>query len=326
MQKQIEVCETEEPPSMLEALQEAEDEPPGNVTLLFPSSDPFESLSPTILPFPLHRQKSTASQSKSRQFRRKFFPGVSAREWNDWHWQVANRIRQTEKIERMLDLSIEEKEALHHPDTKLPVGVTPYYMSLVPADNPSHPMRRAVIPTIHELLKGPGEADDPLGEEGQSPIPGLVHRYPDRVLFLVHDFCSTYCRYCTRSRVVGHGAVRADRLRFERILDYIRKTPTIRDVLLSGGDPLLLSDDRLEWLLSRLRQIPHVEIIRIGTKVPAVLPQRITPRLVRMLKTISSAVDEPAFHAPGRVHRRRPAGPAPCWPMPASRSARRPFF
>jgi len=284
MQMQPEICEPEEPPSPLETFQETEDEPPSNPASLFPSPDLFENLSPVILPFPLHRQKSTASQSKSRQFRRKFFPGVSAREWNDWHWQVANRIRHAEKIERMLSLTAEEREALHHPEARLPVGVTPYYMSLIPALDSSHPLRRAVIPTIHELSKGVGEEDDPLGEEGQSPIPGLVHRYPDRVLFLVHDFCSTYCRYCTRSRVVGHGAVRPDRLRFERILNYIRETPAIRDVLLSGGDPLLLSDDRLEWLLSRLRQIPHVEVIRIGTKIPAVLPQRVTPRLVKMLR------------------------------------------
>jgi lysine 2,3-aminomutase len=130
----------------------------------------------------------------------------------------------------------------------------------------------------------PCESDDPLGEDHQSPVPGLVHRYPDRVLFLLTDFCSTYCRYCTRSRVVGHGGIRASRARWEKALAYIAATPDVRDVLLSGGDPLTLSDDRLEWVLSRLRQIPHVEIIRIGTKVPAVLPQRITPKLVKLLK------------------------------------------
>jgi lysine 2,3-aminomutase len=141
-----------------------------------------------------------------------------------------------------------------------------------------------VIPTVHELIRGPGEADDPLGEESQSPVHGLVHRYPDRVLFLVHDFCSTYCRYCTRSRVVGHGSLTASQARLEKAIQYISATPTIRDVLLSGGDPLLLSDNKLEWLLARLRLIPHVEVIRIGTKIPAVLPQRVTPKLTRMLK------------------------------------------
>jgi len=162
--------------------------------------------------------------------------------------------------------------------------MTPYYASLLSADNPEQPLRRTVVPTVHELFTMPGEASDPLGEEHQSPVPGLVHRYPDRALLLVVDFCSTYCRYCTRSRMVGHGGVNAGKARLEKAIEYIRKTPAIRDVLLSGGDPLTLSDDRLEWLLVRLRQIPHVEIIRIGTKVPAVLPQRITPKLVRMLR------------------------------------------
>jgi lysine 2,3-aminomutase len=157
-------------------------------------------------------------------------------------------------------------------------------MSLVPDNKPQHPIRKAVIPNIKELSKGPGEEDDPLREETQSPVHGLVHRYPDRVLLLVHDFCSTYCRYCTRSRVVGHGSVNANAARLEKAIQYISATPTITDVLLSGGDPLLLSDNKLEWLLARLRLIPHVEIIRIGTKIPAVLPQRVTANLVRMLK------------------------------------------
>jgi lysine 2,3-aminomutase len=156
------------------------------------------------------------------------------------------------------------------------------------------------VPTVSEFTKGPGEADDPLGEDDQSPVPGLVHRYPDRVLLLVLDFCSTYCRYCTRSRVVGHGAIYPSRSRLERAIDYIRSTPSVRDVLISGGDPLTLNDERLNWLLFRLREIPHVEIIRIGTKVPAVLPQRITPNL-RVLRA-TTRVDEPAFHAPRRVH------------------------
>jgi lysine 2,3-aminomutase len=197
---------------------------------------------------------------------------------------VANRIRTLERLQNMLILSMDEREALERSDAKLPVGITPYYLSLIPPDDPGHPLRRAVIPTVHEFSRGPGEGDDPLGEEAQSPVPGLVHRYPDRVLFLVHDFCSTYCRYCTRSRVVGHGAVRPERSRFERILNYIRNNPSIRDVILSGGDPLLLSDERLEWLLNQLRLIPHVEVIRIGTKIPAVLPQRVTKRLVSIIK------------------------------------------
>jgi len=137
---------------------------------------------------------------------------------------------------------------------------------------------------LGEFTRTKGEDDDPLGEDHHSPVPGLVHRYPDRVLLLVLDFCSTYCRYCTRSRVVGHGEILPSEARLEKALDYIRQTPTVRDVLLSGGDPLALSDERLDWLLGQLRAIPHVEFVRLGTKMPAVLPQRITPELCRVLR------------------------------------------
>jgi lysine 2,3-aminomutase len=209
---------------------------------------------------------------------------VSDRQWNDWHWQLQHRVRTLAQFERMLILSDDEREALVQGESMLPVGVTPYYMSLLSRTDPSQPLRRTVIPSTQEFLRVAGEADDPLGEEGHSPVPGLVHRYPDRVLLLALDFCSTYCRYCTRSRVVGHGEITPSEQRIERALDYIRRTPTIRDVLLSGGDPLALSEGRLDWILSGLRAIPHVELVRIGTKMPAVLPQRITPELCRMLR------------------------------------------
>lgn len=141
-----------------------------------------------------------------------------------------------------------------------------------------------MIPVHQEYLRSSGEADDPLGEDEHSPVPGIVHRYPDRALFLVHDHCATYCRYCTRSRVVGQGELQPNRTRLLEGLDYIRRTPQIRDVLLSGGDPLTLSDEKLDWLLGELRSIPHVQFVRMGTKVPVVMPQRITPALVRMLR------------------------------------------
>jgi lysine 2,3-aminomutase len=157
-------------------------------------------------------------------------------------------------------------------------------MSLLARNDALQPLRRTVIPTSHEFVHGRGEANDPLGEEHDSPVPGLVHRYPDRVLLLVLDFCSSYCRYCTRSRVVGHGEIVPSESRLEQAFDYIRRTPTVRDVLLSGGDPLFLSEERLDWILTRLRAIPHVEFIRIGTKMPAVLPQRITRELCRVLR------------------------------------------
>jgi lysine 2,3-aminomutase len=166
----------------------------------------------------------------------------------------------------------------------LPVGITPYYLSLVSREDCNEALRRTVIPSLDEFKRTRGEADDPLGEDGHSPVPGLVHRYPDRVLFLALDFCSTYCRYCTRSRVVGHGELLPNEARLEQSLDYIREHSEIRDVLISGGDPLALSEERLDWLLTRLRNIPHLEFIRLGTKMPAVLPQRITPQLCRMLR------------------------------------------
>ncbi len=220
----------------------------------------------------------------TRRFRRTVFPDVADSQWNDWRWQAGHRVRTLAQLDQMLVLSNEEREALLQCGAMLPTGITPYYMSLISPDDPSQPLRRTVVPTMSEFVQTAGEADDPLGEDGHSPVPGLVHRYPDRVLLLIHDVCATYCRYCTRSRVVGQGEILPQQSRLEMALDYIRHTPTVRDVLLSGGDPLVLSDERLEWILSQLRSIAHVEFVRIGTKVPAVLPQRITPPLCRMLR------------------------------------------
>lgn len=224
------------------------------------------------------------STFQTRAFRRAFYPDVADRDWNDWHWQARNRLRNLSQLEQVLELSNDERAALSERGAMLPVSITPYYMSLVSRDDQSQPLRRTVIPTTAEFQHGLGEADDPLGEDGDSPVPGLIHRYPDRVLLLVTDFCSSYCRYCTRSRVVGHGGIAPSEARLEQAFEYIRQTPTVRDVLISGGDPLALSDERLDWILTNLRQIPHVEFVRIGSKMPAVLPQRITPKLCRMLR------------------------------------------
>jgi len=225
------------------------------------------------------------SSSNSKKFRKKFFPHVSAVEWNDWRWQIRNRIKDVETLEKMLELSDRELAALKRPNGALPVAITPYFTSLINPVNPSHPLRRTVIPVIDESFHSEGEKRDPLGEEGHSRVPCLVHRYPDRVLFLTTGFCSTYCRYCTRSRMVGDSShAHFGPKQWERALTYIRNTPAVRDVLLSGGDPLTLSNHALEWLLSRLRRIQHVEFLRIGTKVPVVLPQRITPELIRILR------------------------------------------
>ncbi|MBX3441802.1 MAG: KamA family radical SAM protein [Planctomyces sp.] len=239
----------------------------------------------TGLPFVIRTTSRRSSTSpRTRAFRKKFFPDASEKDWNDWRWQSRHRIRTLEQMERMLSLHDDERAALVEGGSMLPVGITPYYMSLLDPDDAAQPLRRTVVPSRNEFLRTRGEADDPLGEDGHSPVPGLVHRYPDRVLLLALDFCSTYCRYCTRSRVVGHGELFANEKRLELAFDYLRKTPQVRDVLISGGDPLSLSEDKLDWILGRLRAIPHIEFIRIGTKMPAVLPQRITPQLTRMLR------------------------------------------
>jgi lysine 2,3-aminomutase len=219
-------------------------------------------------------------------FRRQFFPRVRVSEWNDWRWQLRNSFKDLNQLERIMVLSDGERAGLQA-GRQLPSQITPYYASLFDPKRQDDPLRRTVVMTSDEFLKGPGEADDPLDEDGDLKAPGLVHRYPDRVLFLVTPLCPVYCRYCTRSRMVGDTA--GHPLGVEQwtgAIDYIGAHPEIRDVLLSGGDPLLLSDDKLEWLLTRLRAIKHVELLRIGTKVPAVLPQRITPALVRMLKRL----------------------------------------
>ena len=260
---------------------------------------------------------------RTRAFRQDFFRNVSDRQWNDWRWQSRNRIRTLADFERMLRLTPIEREAILRGGTMLPVGVTPYYLSLLDAEDASQPLRRTVIPSTAEFLRTPGEADDPLGEDGHSPVPGLVHRYPDRVLLLALDFCSTYCRYCTRSRVVGHGEIAPSESRLEAILDYLRGAKQVRDVLISGGDPLAMSEDRLDWLLGRLRSIPHIEFVRIGTKMPVVLPQRITRELCRVLRKYHPLWMSVHFLHPDECTP-EVAQPAADWPTPESRLGLRP--
>ena len=223
------------------------------------------------------------SQETSQSFRNRFFPDATQEDWNNWRWQLHNRITSSEQLGKIIRLSENEQNFFHFQSTTLPLAITPYYASLLDPDNPEHPIRRSMVPVVSELLVSPGESPDPLGEENHSPVPGLIHRYPDRVLFLVTDYCSSYCRYCTRSRMVGRRKT-SGKKQWQKAIDYIAATPAIRDVLLSGGDPLTLSDEQIDWLLDRLRRIPHVELIRMGTKAPVVLPQRITTELVEILK------------------------------------------
>ncbi len=215
-------------------------------------------------------------------FRQRHFPEVSLKSWNDWRWQLKNRICRAGDLKKYLRLSPEEEAAISL-ENLLPLSITPYYMSLVHETESKDPVRKCVIPTEQELFRSPGEEDDPLHEDRDSPVPGIVHRYPDRVLFLVTGFCSTYCRYCTRSRIVGQRGVYGTE-RWDQGIEYVQRNRQVRDVLISGGDPLTMSDDHLEYLLRGLRQIRHVEIIRIGSKVPAVLPQRINSKLCAMLR------------------------------------------
>ncbi len=204
---------------------------------------------------------------------------VPEEEWRDWAWQLKNRLTTVAQLERYMTLTPEEKAGCEFANQKLALAITPYFFNLIDRNDPNCPIRRQVIPRGEEMMVSEGEMTDSLGEDGHSPVPGLVHRYPDRVLFLVTDRCASYCRYCTRSRLVSNAQDYNFHPEYEQGLRYIEAHPEIRDVLLSGGDPLLLSDKKIEHLLSRLRAIPHVEFIRIGSRIPVFLPQRITPEL-----------------------------------------------
>jgi lysine 2,3-aminomutase len=270
-----------------------EAEPPGSLTGIVGLNQNNDHIStslnlfhlPAAVPAKPVPRPSASGDGRTQAFRKRFFPNTTLKEWQDWHWQLRNRIRDAGTLGKMLHLSEDERHAMGSSTTSLPLAITPYYASLLDPWNPRQALRRTVVPTVHEHFRGSGEADDPLHEDEDSPVPGIVHRYPDRVLFLVTGTCSTYCRYCTRSRMVGHhGNHCLDTDQWEKGIAYIASHPEVRDVLLSGGDPLTLTDEQLEWLLAHLRRIPHVELIRIGTKAPVVLPQRITPALVRMLK------------------------------------------
>lgn len=204
--------------------------------------------------------------------------------WNDWRWQMRHRFTRLDQFERLLDLTESERRGLLLASEKFSVAVTPQFATLIDPHDPGCPIRLQVIPRENELLVSPGDMTDPCGEDGASVTEGLVHRYPDRVLFLVLDTCAAYCRYCTRSRLVSQGELEPLNRRIEDALAYLAEHTEVRDVLLSGGDPLLMSDASLDKLLGRLRAIPHIEFLRIGTRIPGFVPQRITAELVRVLR------------------------------------------
>jgi len=211
------------------------------------------------------------------------YADVPDEQWNNWRWQLSHRINTIEEFEKVFPLTEDERKALSSAHL-FRVDITPYFISLIDPDDPNDPIRKQVVPTAKEMVPFTAMMEDSLAEDRHSPVPGLVHRYPDRALMLVTTQCATYCRYCTRSRIVGDPAATFSRSEFEMQIDYLKRTPQIRDVLLSGGDPLVLAPKILEEILSRLREIPHIEVLRIGSRVPVFLPMRITDELTDMLQ------------------------------------------
>jgi lysine 2,3-aminomutase len=214
--------------------------------------------------------------------RQYYYPGVADEDWYDWRWQFRHRLTTIEEIAEKLPFPSEEWEARREVMHDFRAGITPYYLSLIDPNDPADPLLRQVVPTVEEhLFRAVGE-EDPLGEEAYSPVPGITHRYPDRCLMVISNSCAIYCRYCTRKRIMFEDAV--PDLQIDRMVEYIARTPQIRDVVVSGGDPLTYATEKLERILAKLRAIPHLEIIRIGSRVPVAIPMRITDELCQMLE------------------------------------------
>ena len=258
-----------------DALQEDPDEPPSMSSVI---TAPPPAVNRT------NRALFNIISPSTREFINRFFPDVKDEQWNDWRWQIRNRIQTQKQFNQYVQLSDDEEKALSLGRKSFPFAITPYYLSLVSPLDPADPIRMSVVPNIHEYDLAEDEEEDPLNEDGCSPVPGLVHRYPNRVLFLVTDFCSVCCRYCTRSRLIGNVHRENCRNNWAAAIEYIEQHTEIEDVLISGGDPLTLPLQPLENLLARLKRIEHLKLIRIGSKVPVVLPQRISLNLVNMLK------------------------------------------
>lgn len=252
----------------------------------------------------IFKKQTFPVNDKAVIFYEKYFPGTTIVDWSSWTWQLKNRIRTLSQLENIVNLTDSEREILEKKlfKKRVPISITPYYASLLDADDSSQPLRRAVVPVIDELHIAVEEASDPLAEDETRPVNGIIHRYPDRALFLVTNFCSVNCRYCTRSRVLDENYKQNVSMKsWEESINYLRKHTEIRDVVISGGDPLTLSDSQIKWLLSAISQISHVEIIRIGTKVPAVLPQRVTKRLVNILKAYKNLYMSLHFTHPDEI-------------------------
>ena len=229
------------------------------------------------------------------------FADVPENLWNDWHWQVANRAETVEDLKRYMTLTPDEEAGVAKTLGKLRMAVTPYYLSLIDLDDPFDPIRKMAIPRAEELEYADYEDADPLHEDTDSPTPGLTHRYPDRVLLLITDQCSMYCRHCTRRRFAGQNDCEVPMAQIDKCIDYVAAHPEVRDVLLSGGDSLMVSDEVLEYIIKRVRAIPHVEIVRLGSRTPVVCPQRITPELCAMLKKYHPVWLNTHFNHPNEI-------------------------
>ncbi|MBI5525410.1 MAG: lysine 2,3-aminomutase [Deltaproteobacteria bacterium] len=224
--------------------------------------------------------------------------GVPAKDWNDWRWQVRHRVTTLEELEAVIQLTDEERQGIAKVLKKYRMAITPYYASIMDPEDAACPIRMQAVPTFHESVPGRGDMHDPLAEDRDMVAPNLVHRYPDRALLIVTDQCSMYCRFCTRRRLVGAVDKPRPRSEMEAAFEYLERTPAVRDVIVSGGDALIMDDDRLESIVARLRAISHVEVIRLGTRTPAVCPMRVTPAVVKMLKNYQPIYVNTHFNHP----------------------------
>lgn len=232
------------------------------------------------------------------------YKDVNPLDWEDWHWQLSKRIRTKEELAQVIKLTHEEEEGVKKASGRLSLAITPYWATLIDPEDPNCPLRRQAVPVILESIIGPHEMADPCAEDRDSPAAHLVHRYPDRVLLLATEHCALYCRHCTRRRLVGEHQEASAPAKFDAAIEYIKSNRKIRDVLISGGDPFILEDEEIENLIQRIRSISHVEFLRIGTRVPVTLPQRITEKLTSMLKKYAPIWVSIHFNHPKEITKR----------------------
>ncbi len=253
----------------------------------------------------LYQETPTRKTQRSQDYQQiGLYKDVNPLDWEDWHWQLKHRICSKEELAGIIKLTPEEEEGIKKASGRLSLAITPYWATLIDPEEPACPLRRQAVPVISESIIGPHEMADPCAEDRDSPAPHLVHRYPDRVLLLATEHCALYCRHCTRRRLVGEHQESNSPSRFDAAVDYIKSNRKIRDVLISGGDPFILEDEEVEGLIQKLRSISHVEFLRLGTRVPVTLPQRITPELVTMLKKYSPIWISIHFNHPKEITKR----------------------